>query len=352
MPFVRPTLAQLRQQARAFFATRLPNADTTLRRSNITVSADTMAALTNGEYGYLDWLVLQVFPDTASDEYLRRWAGIFDLQGGSPTKAAGQVIFTGLNDFVVPDGTVVEDADDNQYTTQADGTVEAGVVFVSIEAVNGGAFGNLASGTELTLVSAIPGIEATATVADPGLTGGADIESNASLRKRLLARIRRPPQGGTASDYQEWAESVPGVTRAFVLPLNRGPGTVDVTFVMDGRADIIPLAADVAAVQTYIDARRPVTDDCIVFAPIKQPVNFVFGGIVPNTEDEEAAVTTALQLFFALVPTLDEGLTLQDQIYPAIALASGLTGFNLTSPNVDVPGAAGTILTLGTITFP
>ena len=38
--------------------------------------------------------------------------------------------------------------------------------------------------------------------------------------------------------------------------------------------DGIPFAADVTAVQTYIDARRPVTADVTVAAPVAVPLDF------------------------------------------------------------------------------
>jgi uncharacterized phage protein gp47/JayE len=49
-----------------------------------------------------------------------------------------------------------------------------------------------------------------------------------------------PPQGGASADYLAWLLAQPGVTRAWVFSLNRGAGTVDDAFVMDGRANIIP----------------------------------------------------------------------------------------------------------------
>jgi len=94
--FPRPTLAALRDQAMSNFAARLTGADMSLRRSNLVVAAIVLAGLVNGEYGYIDWIVENVFlPDTATGDYLVRWAAVKGLAREPATPAAGSVIFTG-----------------------------------------------------------------------------------------------------------------------------------------------------------------------------------------------------------------------------------------------------------------
>lgn len=73
---------------------------------------------------------------------------------------------------------------------------------------------------------------------------------------RLLDIIRRAPAGGNKYDYRRWAMSVDGVTAAYVYPLRRGLGTVDVVITS---ADGLPSAEIIAATQAYIDDVRPVT---------------------------------------------------------------------------------------------
>ena len=79
---------------------------------------------------------------------------------------------------------------------------------------------------QLTLDSPIVGVNASANVTAGALTGGADAEDDDSLRARLLARIKEPPQGGSKADYVTWALEVPGVTRAWCYPEEMGDGTV------------------------------------------------------------------------------------------------------------------------------
>lgn len=365
MAFPRPTLTGLRQLARSYFAGRLPGADITLRRSVITVSADVMAALVNGVYGYLDWIIRQCFASTADWDYLQIQGAEYGLSPNGPTPSAGLATFTGTNGAIVPPGLLLQDAALNQYTTQASGTITAGSAIIAIEAVEGGVAGNLLIGAPLTLVVAIALVDSTATVSDDGsgngLTGGSDEESIDSFRARVLARKRTPPQGGDSDDYVTWAKLVPGVTRAWPYPLNRGGGTVDLTFVLDGRANIVPLTGDVTAVQASINALRPVTDSCVVFAPTPTSVNFTIHGAW--TDPVKAAITASLADMFAsdAVPggaydpvtqtTLSGGLSFQDQIIPAVAAGAGDTVFNVSAPSADIAGVSGHLLVLGTISF-
>ena len=87
-----------------------------------------------------------------------------------------------------------------------------------------GAFTNCDPGTPISLAQPIAGINSGGLTVGFA-TGGADDETVDELRNRMLAKYRAPPQGGAASDYVLWALEVPGVTRAWCLPLGTGAGT-------------------------------------------------------------------------------------------------------------------------------
>ncbi len=346
--FTRPTLAALRQMGRAAFAARLPGADLTLRRSNLGVSADVLAGMVNLEYGYMDWLAAALMPDQAVDDYLARWMTIYKVPVLGATPAAGNVTFTGNTGAPVPIATTLAGG---AYATQAAGVLVAGTATIAVVALAGGTAGNAVAGTSLTLDTALPNVQGTAVVAAGGLTGGTDTDTSDQQRARLLLRIQQPPQGGDAEDYVEWARSVPGVTRAWCLPLNRGAGTVDVTFVMDGRTNIFPLTADVAAVQAAINANKPVTADSVVFAPAMGALNLTITGLVPNTAAVKAAIAAAFADLLTRVAS-PAGIIAFADIDAAISSAAGVVYHRLTSPaNVDVTMSAGTLAVPGVITY-
>ena len=350
MAFDRPTLGALIRDGEAGFRARIPGADTLLRRSNLRVTARVFAGLLHQQYGYLDWQFRQLIPDTAEDEYLQRWGRIFGIARLPATSAAGTLLVTGASGTVLPAGTRWTRPDGISFTTQADIVLFEDAGTAAIIADTPGAESNFPAGTGLTLVSAMAGITGTATIGTGGTTGGTAEESEDALRARLLARIRQPPQGGAEHDYVAWAMSVPGVTRAFVFPQRRGPGTVDVSFTMDGRANIIPLADDIEAVQAVIDQMRPVTADSLVFAPTPsaQPITIV--DLAGDTPAIRAAVLVELQALFAR--DASPGCTLyRSRISEAISAAAGENSHTLIEPATDVTFAATVIPVLGTVTF-
>lgn len=351
MTFIRPSLDTLRRDARAAFEARLPGADAGLRFSALKVLSDALGAQTHLTFGYLDWIARQVIPDTAEADFLDRWAGLHGLSRKVATLAAGTVGLTGTAGAVVPSGSRMTRADGTGFLTTAEATIGGGgTATVTIEAEAGGEAGNAEPGVALTLSVAIVGVDGTATVDADGLTGGTESEADAALRARLKARLSAPPQGGAARDYLAWALAEEGVTRAWVYPRNRGNGTVDVAFVMDDRVSIIPLAPDVEAVQAAIDAVRPVTADCVVFAPVAAPLAVTIDGLA----DDSAAIRAAILVELGAQIVTDAapgGAIRRSRLIEAISRAAGELYHDMTVPSGDVTPAAGHLVTLGTVTF-
>jgi len=350
MPFSRPTLPDLIARAQADIESRLPGADARLRRTLLGVLARIHAGSAHALYGYLDWLARQLMIDTAEVDHLDRWASIWGVSRKAATPAIGNVSFTGTDNTVIPISTVLQRADGAEFVTDAAGTITAGTVVVAVTASTAGDNGNTVSGSALSLVSPISGVNGTATVDASGLTGGTDAEADDALRSRLLARIQQPPHGGADFDYVTWALEVAGVTRAWVYPAELGLGTVSVRFMMDDTySDGIPLAADVTAVQSYIDTLRPVTAAVTVVAPVAVPLDFTIS-LIPNTSTTQAAVQASLQDLIQREAS-PGGTLLISHIREAISTSAGETDHTLTVPAADVTHTTGQIATMGTITW-
>jgi uncharacterized phage protein gp47/JayE len=355
MTFARPDLTTLINRAEADIESRLPGADARLRRSNLNVLARVHAGATHGLYGFLDWIALQILPDTADADILERHANIWLPSGRVPAAyAVGQLTATGTNGVAIPAGTVFKRADGATYSSEAEAVIVAGQALVTIVADEAGQTGNAAAGVTLNLDSPIAGINAATVVTAGALTGGADIEDDDSLRARLLERIQQPPQGGSRSDYVGWAKEVPGVTRAWCYPEEMGDGTVTVRFVRDDDASLIPDVNEVAAVQAYIDDLRPVCAELFVVAPIPDPIAFQVQ-LVPATVATKAAVEASLRdlLLREAVPEggLSEGKILVSHIREAISLAAGESDHVLVAPAADVAPATGHMATFGSIAW-
>lgn len=354
MPFDRPALPQLITRIQTDIEGRLPGTDPRLRRSALGVLARAEAGAVHGLYGYLDWLAQQLMPDTAETEHLDRWGSIWGVTRKAAAAAIGNVTFTGTDGSIIDAGTGLQRSDGVEYTTDAEATIAGGIASVAVTADVGGQDTNAVAEVALLLVSPVSGVQSSAPVAAGGLTGGADAETDEDLRARLLARIQIPPQGGSKSDYEAWALAVAGVTRVWVMPAWLGLGTVGVFFVRDDDDDFIPDAAEVAAVQAYIDELRPVTADATVLAPLAVAVDMTIA-LSPNTAAVQAAVTAELADLFRREAEVEDGagsgIIPISHLREAISLAGGETDHQLTVPAADVIFNPGEIGKLGTITF-
>jgi uncharacterized phage protein gp47/JayE len=349
MPFARPSLVDLMARAASDIEAGLPGADARLRRSNLAVIGRMHAGAVHGVYGYLEWLARQLMVDTAETVFLDRYAGIWGVLRVPASFAAGLVDVTGTNGVTVPAGTQLQRSDGVGYTTTADAVIAAGAAQVPVAALVAGVAGNADVATRMAFVAPVSGVNSLALVAAGGLTQGAERESDEALRGRVLARIQQPPMGGAKSDYEAWALEVAGVTRAWVYPLENGPGTVVVRFVRDNDASLIPDAAEVEAVQDYIDDLRPVCAQVTVEAPTAAPLNMTIQ-LTPNTLAVRNAVTAELTDVLQR-EAMPGGTILLSHLREAISVAAGEVNNVLVSPSADVDHDPGEMPVIGTITW-
>lgn len=355
MPFVTPTLAELRRQARDDIAAHLPGADASPPNSNMRVLGDSTAGLAYLQFLYLEWLSRQIMVDTAEGDWLDRFARIWLPAGRKPASfAEGEALVTGSGGSIVPSGARLRSATGVEFETLAEITLLAGTPTpVSIRSIQGGAASNLDHGTPLSFVSVHSGVNAQASVAPPGTAGGADEEDDELLRARVISRIQQPPHGGSASDYVAWALEVPGVTRAWSAGQEMGIGTVSLRFMMDElRADAggIPTQTDVEAVAAYIDPLRPVAvRDLFVAAPVPHPMNVTINDLVDDRPSTRGAIETQLRRLIA--SRAAPGQTIyRSWVAEAVSVAAGEDRHDLIFDNLVMP-SAGHIAVLGNIIY-
>lgn len=344
--FERPTIATLIDRTRADVLTRLAT-DDVLRHSDAEVLARALAGAAHGLYGYLDWLALQLLPDTATD-YLERHGSLLGITRKPAAKATGAVTLTTQVGSVIPAGTQLRRADQTLYESVAEQTAAGTSLALDVRAVTAGEQGNAVATTPLALVSPIAGVQ-TAAVAGT-LSGGADTESDEAYRERILTRWRKTPQGGAAQDYVAWALEVEGVTRAWCYPEELGAGTVTVRFARDDDASPIPDAGEVATVAAHIAALRPVTAQVTVVAPVAVTLNFSIQATSPNTAAVRAAIEASLRAL--LRREAEPGTTLLiSHLREAISTATDEYDHVLVAPAANVVYATGQMAVFGAITW-
>lgn len=182
--------------------------------------------------------------------------------GHRPLTVTGEPGATAAAGYSVTRGSLI-------YTTTAAITLDAeGNGTEAASYSTAGAAGNTTAITTGTFTSTPTGFDSTVII---GVMSGELTRTDTELLARLLDIIRRAPAGGNKYDYRRWAMSVDGVTAAYVYPLRRGLGTVDVVITS---ADGLPSAEIIAATQAYIDDVRPVTaKNCLVLGPTIKTVD-------------------------------------------------------------------------------
>lgn len=352
MPFARPTLSDQRAQAAADLAAALPGADPLLPASNLGVLADISAEGVNALYGYLDWISRQAVPFTAVDEAFEGWAAFKGVTRKAATFATDTATWPGTLGAVLPAGTPVTRGDGWAYVTTADATVGVGLtVTAPIVAVTAGEAGTLQAGSALLLGVAVSGISSTGAAVGTGLPG-VDVESFDAFRTRVLQIYANPPQGGSKSDYVEWAEQVAGVTRAWCYPNLRGAGTVVVYAMMDvaeaihggfpqGTGGCATLETrdthatqDLLAIANWIYDLQPVTALVYVLAPSPNTVAFTI--LLPGASTAlKQAISDQIDAVLSAYGS-PGGVVNKSRIDSAIsALGADTDGFLITAESCD-----------------
>src|SRR5262245_16291628 len=125
MPWFTPTLKTVRSLVRDAIRGNLPGADASVPNSVLRVVSDAMGALCHMTLQYVDWLALQLLPDTAETEWLDRHGDIWltNADGTTGRKLAtlaeGTAYFIGnVPAVVVPNGTRLTVSGITYETTQ------------------------------------------------------------------------------------------------------------------------------------------------------------------------------------------------------------------------------------------
>ena len=220
-----------------------------------------------------EFIARQLFPTTATGEYLDQHATERGLSRKDGVKAVGQVTFypdaPEHPAILIPAGTeVCTYTDARRFTTDSDVVLatNAESVTAAVTAKDIGAGDNVLTGTVSVIVTPVTGISGVNNA--DSFTGGADRESDDALRERVIDSYVNIVSGANAAYYRSIAMSVPGVYSASVVGCARGNGTVDVY--LSGQGTAVPSAVK-SQVQSLMDEGRGLNVDVLVLDA--RPVN-------------------------------------------------------------------------------
>jgi uncharacterized phage protein gp47/JayE len=259
MPFNRESLAALLDRAYNNYLSLFKPLDKTPRYNLLKVFASSDAGMYHQLLGDIGFLADQLFPDTATGEYLRiHWSDrVPPLYAIS---AVGSIYIPGVPNAAVPAGLVYASAAGRRYFTESAVRVnESGTAVAAVKAEAAGADTNLAPGEKLSLVSSIPpGIDSTALVAADGIAGGADGESDEAYLVRVLQALRNTTRYGKPGDFADWArDASPEVSKAWEFKNFGVFGALLIQVIGGNQIDGVTQAGSLALVTEYISTVAP-----------------------------------------------------------------------------------------------
>ncbi|MFT4191681.1 MAG: baseplate J/gp47 family protein [Comamonas sp.] len=358
---LRANAARLLQQSLAYAAQGAdPQAlgafDLELARSNVKALSFVQAAGLHGAYRYMrDFIARQAVPIYSSGDFLDGWMATYGMPRKEAAAARGTATGSGVDGAILEADTLLQHGDGRQYRVLADAVVSAGVVTPALAAQDAGLAGDVAAGEALTLVSPVTGIDS-AFVASAGLTGGADIETDAQAIYRLQQRLANEPMGGSPADYARWALQVAGITRAWGVRNPAGPTSAGVIIMADGNVTPgLPTEGQRQIVYDYIrDPRRAPPDELHVIVPDAVVVPFTIR-LSPDTAAIRTAVMASLADLFFLEAQPGQGLPV-NHVVEAISSVTGEYNHTLFAPEVASGAMLAVdsydqLLVLGTVEF-
>ncbi|MDR1316534.1 MAG: baseplate J/gp47 family protein [Spirochaetales bacterium] len=259
MPFKRDPLAAILDRAYANYTSLFKPLDKTPRHNLLRVFASADAGMYHQLLGDLDFLADQIFPDTATGEYLRQhWSD--RVPPLYATSATGTIVITGAPNAAVPAGLVFSSAAGQRYFTESAYRIGAeGSVSVIVKAEASGAETNLGPDQPLTLISSIPvGIDSAASTSGGGISGGADGETDEAYLARVLQALRNSTRYGKPGDFAAWAmDASPEVSKAWEFKNFGVFGALLIQCIHGNQFDGVAPVGSLSLVTNYISAVAP-----------------------------------------------------------------------------------------------
>lgn len=435
--------ATVLSRMRSQIAARVTDISALAPRGIIDVMTTAVAGAVYTIHGYIEYMLRQILPDTATGKYLERHGAMWGVATSGARRAMGVVWADGIAPgTIIHAGTILTSEQGLEYKTLQDYAYKSGYYALLVAARNPGKEGDLKDedrlyfrspvdgapesvrvwwisgidsgtgmgfiiargaanatidqgakltddadnvyavvttvnlsddgyvavfvlgqqeqppGTALTFTDPPPGVDPVAYVADAGIYGGADEQTEQEYRQSILDRMRQPPQGGSMADYRRWVRESPGVRAKNVWVFGHpdtAPGTVEVYFTtLDG----LPSGADVLAAQGYIAQMKPVGTRVTVSVPKTKDIDITISTllIAPGYDrlDVVEQIRQEIAAEFADYEMQSTPHTMPiSVIYRALAQVAGLKKYAITSitggslQGVDMP--AFTLPTLGVL---
>ncbi len=125
-----PSLSEIVSQIRTDVQTNLPTLDPTIR-SIIDAEIVSFAGRIHEFFIVLESLQREMFPDTATQEFLERWGNYVLIFRNPATQATGNITATGVAGSVIPVSTLLQSTEGITYSTDAERTIVANTISIT-----------------------------------------------------------------------------------------------------------------------------------------------------------------------------------------------------------------------------
>lgn len=292
-----------------------------------------------------------MFPMWAYDEWLDYHAKGRGITRKPANAASGELLITGVPGTTIPAGfrfaaPATADTPAIEYQTTEKYTIgEDGTVRVQVTAVEPGTKGNVPANTVTLMMTPIKGI--TSITNEASITGGTEVESDDELRNRILEIDAASEASfvGSDGDYKRWAEEVPGVGTALVMPEWAGPGTVKVV-VIDAngqpanQAIITAVYNNIMSPDDRLQRKAPIGATVTVEAPTAKEINYSFTlELKAGVNQETVLERFKAQLRTYYVEAKKEGVVRYNRVSSILTNTEGVkdfTGLTMNGGTVNI----------------
>ena len=297
--------------------------------------------------------IIKIFnPEWSYGTYLDEIAKTRGIVRRAATAATGSLTINGTSGATIPQGSTfstpsVNDEPSVSYRTLADAEIPAnGEIAIEVECTQTGTVGNTSANTVVLVSSRLTGI--TAVTNPEAISGGTEEEPDESLRSRVAEYDKSQGESfvGSPADYKRWAESVPGVGEATVIPAQDDSGLITI-IITDANGDP---GTDDLCTDVYNYIMRPDSP-----AERRAEVNARLSVVPPATMDiairatieleSEATIESVKSAFLKKLTTeylpeaMDAGEVKYSRIWSVLSTVEGVNDFTNLEIGVNTGGS-------------
>ncbi|HAN43836.1 MAG TPA: hypothetical protein DCP97_00450 [Ruminococcaceae bacterium] len=323
--------------------------------SDIGIRLRVLAGELANAYAQLNEFKAQIFPHTATGEYLDMHAKCRGLERKSAVAASGCVRFyrstPSAENITIPAGIICSTSGENalRFETTQQAVLYAGSLYADApaRAVEAGAKSNVAANTVNIMITPAQGVSSVSNILP--FCGGSDEESDQTLRNRLIQSYSNISNGTNSAFYLKEALSFDFVSSAYVLPRERGLGTVDIIVSKNGA---LLDSGELKQIQDRMNELKEISVDVLVrnAEPISASIEielaaqngYSFASVAAECKNAAESFINSLGVGKPLLLAM---------LYKQLMCCGGVYNCRIISPAEDLRINSTQILTAGNIAF-